>query len=114
MTTMTKSKLKPGYVIRNRNGYFRMVMPLNDQYILVEMDSEDPFWITLNNFNEDLTCKGFPNCDVMEVYGYSNHRESVWTFNKNDRELLWKRNKKKTYTYAQLREILGEEFEVVG
>jgi hypothetical protein len=54
------------------------------------------------------------NLDIMEVYGCSNHKNSVFKFDEQDRELLWKRNEKKKYTYAQLREILGEEFEVVG
>lgn len=109
---MTKSELKPGYIVRYRDGNFRMVMPLENELILVEMVFEDPCYTTLTYHNEDLTCSGCPSCDIMEVYGLSASRRSVWTLDKNDRELLWTR--KKQYTYAQLREILGEEFEVVG
>ena len=111
---MTKSELKPGYVVRYRDGNLRMVMPLENELILVEMVFEDPCYSTLTYHNEDLTCRHCPSCDIMEVYGFSNSRWYVWTFEENDRELLWQRNKKKKYTYAQLREILGEEFEVVG
>lgn len=111
---MTKSELKPGYVVRYRDGALRMVMPLENENILVQMEYEDPYWSTLRFHNEDLTCRDVPSCDIMEVYGRSNTRTSVWSFNKNDRKLLWKRNEKKQYTYAQLKEILGEEFEVIG
>ena len=111
---MTKSELKPGYVVRYRNGNLRMIMPLRDELVLIEMEKNDPRWSTLTYHNEDLTCRSSPNCDIVEVYGYSDTRTSVWKFNPNDRQLLWKRSEKKKYTYAQLREILGEEFEVVG
>ena len=30
-----------------------------------------------------------------------------------DRHSIWKRSEKKTYTYEQLKEILGDEFEIV-
>lgn len=113
---MTKSELKPGYVVKYRDGTLRMVMPLDHGNILVEMESKDPYWSGLEVFNEDLTCNivNMRNCDIVEVYDYSKSRESIWNFDKDDRELLWKRKEKKKYTYAQLREILGEEFEVVG
>lgn len=111
---MTKSELKHGYIVRYRDGNLRMVMPLNDQDILVEMDACCPAWCPLNKFNEDLTCKEDKDLDIVEVYGFSTHKASVWVFDWHHRELLWKRPEKKKYTYAQLREILGEEFEVVG
>lgn len=112
---MTKSELKPGYVVRYRCGDLRMVMPLNDGYVLVEMEEYSPCFCSLKDFNEDLSSKfGNKTLDIMEVYGCSNSRASVWRFEEHDRELLWKRKEKKKYTYAQLREILGEEFEVVG
>ena len=111
---MTKSELKPGYVVKYRDGSLRMVMPLRNELVFVEMETNDPYWGTVTFLNEDLTCRNMPSCDIVEVYGYSDTRTSVWKFNPNDRELLWKRQEKKKYTYAQLREILGEEFEVVG
>lgn len=113
---MTKSELKPGYVVKYRDGSLRMVMPLNNETILVQMENDNPCFSSLKSFNEDLTCKTtlMENLDIMEVYGHSNYKNSIWKFDAQDRELLWKRQEKKKYTYAQLREILGEEFEVVG
>lgn len=111
---MTINELKPGYVVRYRNGKTRMVMPTDNRYILVEMESKDPLWTPLSCYHENLTCSNAPEYDIMEVYGCSISRKSIWVFNRNDRKLLWVRKEKKKYTYAQLREILGEEFEVVG
>ena len=116
---MTKSELKPGYVVRYRCGDLRMVMQLDgyDKYVLIEMESKCPCFGNLQNFNADLTSKygnGNDNVDIVEVYGFSKSKNSAFKFDEHDRELLWKRKEKKQYTYAQLREILGEEFEVVG
>lgn len=114
---MTKSELKPGYVVKYRNGMLRMVMPLRGSLILVEMEFKNPSFTRLEYFNENLTNAygyGYDELDIMEVYGFSRFRQSVWRFDENDRELLWKRQEKKKYTYEQLKEILGEEFEVVG
>lgn len=113
---MTKSELKPGYVVKYRNGSLRMVMPLDNENSLIEMCPDAPAWCSLRDFNEDLTCKftNMRDIDIMEVYGCSRYNNSVWKFDARDRKLLWKRQEKKKYTYAQLREILGEEFEVVG
>ena len=114
---MTKSELKPGYVVRSRNGQLRMVMPLHNsgEYVLVEMETNNPHHGDLKDFDEDLMNRcGLRNTDIVEVYGFSKNKRSVWSFDGRDRNLLWKRPEKKKYTYAQLREILGEEFEVVG
>ena len=111
---MTKSELKPGYVVRYRDGNFRMVMPLSDRLIIVEMEDRSPLYCNLTDFNENLIHNHITDLDIVEVYGFSNSLSSIWRFEKQDRPLLWKRYEKKKYTYAQLREILGEEFEVVN
>lgn len=96
---MTKSELKPGYVVRYRNGNLRMVMPLHDgEYALVEMGARTPFFCSLEDFNENLTNKysnGNIGIDIVEVYGFSNSKNSVWSFNEHKRKLLWKRPEKK-------------------
>ena len=111
---MTKSELKPGYVVRYRDGNLRMVMPLSGGDAIIGIESS-PGWGYLENWNQDLTNKqGHKNLDIVEVYGYSKSSSLAFIFREADRKLLWKRPEKKKYTYAQLREILGEEFEVVG
>lgn len=111
---MTKSELKPGYVVKIREGHFYMVMPFGGHDAIIGMDGYNG-WDNLDeHWNQDLMHKRYRNLDIVEVYGYSIRQSSAFIFRKEDRKLLWKRPEKKQYTYAQLREILGEEFEVVG
>ena len=111
---MTKSELKPGYIVRYKDGNLRMVMDMRNERVLVEMKGAIPFWNGLDDYTENLESKSYDNLTIVEVYGHSSYPSSVWHFDEKHRKLLWKRNEKKKYTYAQLREILGEEFEVVG
>lgn len=112
---MTKSELKPGYIVKYRDGNLRLVMPKKETgCFLIQMGTENPLWHDLNSYEEDLTNKNFPEMTIVEVYGRSSYEHTALKFNKKHRELLWKSSEKKKYTYAQLREILGEEFEVVG
>ena len=111
---MTKSELKPGYVVRYKNGETRMVMQTETEIVLVQMEQANPFWSSLNGYDEDLTCQYADEFTIVEVYGHNRFTTTIWTFNPEHRKLLWKRHEKKQYTYAQLRKILGEEFEVIG
>lgn len=111
---MTKSELKPGYVVRYQNGELRMVMSTTKENVFVQMGCKNPFWSSLDNYNEALINTNSPDLSVVEVYGHSEFTTTIWELEKQHRKLLWKRPERKKYTYAQLREILGEEFEVVG
>jgi hypothetical protein len=110
---MTKSKLKTGYVVKYRDGTYRMVMKLTGGDAVVGMEGSLG-WNYLESWNQDLTHQTIKSLDIVEVYGYSSSAASAFRFIKKERKLLWKRPEKKQYTYAQLREILGEEFEVIG
>ena len=120
---MTKSELKTGMIVVLRNGKECIVFRdaatrYNDQNCLVATDGAD-YWHQLSNYNEDLTFKSNIECehkfDIMEVitvfHPYAYIRPD---YQKSSRVTIWQRKEKKKYTYAQLREILGEEFEVVG
>lgn len=120
---MTKSELKTGMIVILRNKKEYMVFKdVRTSYcdcddVLVATDLSCN-WHRLSNYNEDLIySKTYtPNWDIVEVLRVY-HPYNLLEPNKcgyTDRELLWKRQEKKKYTYAQLREILGEEFEVVG
>ena len=75
------------------------------------------YWNVLDDYNESMETKNrdLKGYDIMEViqvdhpFCFTDHSYKV-----DEQRTLWKRSEKKKYTYAQLREILGEEFEVVG
>ena len=106
---MTKSDLKTGHIVTYRNGNKRKVL-LNSCLggdILVAQDG----WMPLNRFNEDLTNKDNHNFDIVKV------EEPLLTCHLVQEDpstkTIWERKEKKQYTYAQLKEIIGEDFEIV-
>jgi hypothetical protein len=120
---MTKSELKTGMIVVLADGNKYMVFKntqthyAGDADIIVGIHSRNS-WHQLYHYNEDMTRKNREdsNWDIIEVIQI----EHPYNLVKPDRldyprrKTLWKRHEKKKYTYAQLREILGEEFEVVG
>lgn len=120
---MTKSELKTGMVVTLANGNNCMVFKdistghISSADVLVDVDDKAT-WLKLSNYNEDMThkdicCKRYNIVEVVQI----EHPYNLIKPNRagySNRKLLWKRPEKKKYTYAQLREILGEEFEVVG
>lgn len=120
---MTKSELKTGMIVVLRSGKECIVFRdaatnYNTQNCLVATDGSD-YWHQLSSYGEDLMFKKDMECeskfDIMEVmtacHPYAYIRPD---YQKSSRVTIWSRKEKKKYTYAQLREILGEEFEVVG
>ena len=116
---MTKSELKPGYLVELKNGDLYMVMQTNGMLILAKQPEENFYdhkicnnWLGIRYYQDDMKHE-MANFTIMKVYGNAKYANQVFRFSTENRELLWERPKKQ-YTYAQLREILGEEFEVVG
>lgn len=115
---MIKSELETGMIVALRNGDEYMVLreavsytTTNCMDIIVRIKKAG--YCFLNSFNEDLTSRtGGSEFDIMQVYRAEFFGDII--ANNEERILVWKRKEKKRYTYAQLREILGEEFEVVG
>lgn len=108
---MNTVELKPGYLVQLRNKEFYMVMPAGDElYLVRDKVYGTSQWLNLNKsrFNE------LNDFAIMKIYGCNKYSHLVFDFSPYRRDLLWERKEKKKYTYAQLREILGEEFEVVG
>lgn len=113
---MTKSELKTGMIITNRNGDKFMVF----RKASVRDESERDFLVEiygrvfseLYNYDESMMSYVDTQFDIMRVEQCDAVRDLLNP--KRETTLLWKRKEKKRYTYAQLREILGEEFEVVG
>ena len=118
---MTKSELKTGMIVVTRNGIQYMVFKdIKTSYTssvdcMVAIDHELS-WELLSTYKEDLTHWRDKCWDIVEVIMVKHPYNLLRPNQKNytDRTTLWKSKEKKTYTYAQLREILGEEFEVVG
>lgn len=116
---MTKSELKTGMIVILANGMECMVYEdvqtsLYKGDALVAINGSNN-WMRLDSYNENLTVKTrvYKDLDIVKVIQV----QHPYAFIRPDycleyRKILW--SKKKQYTYAQLREILGEEFEVIG
>lgn len=118
---MTKSELKTGMIVVLANGNEYMVYrdiqttAYSDcKDAIVAMDGSNS-WNKLDCYNENMTYhnRDWNDLDIVKViqvdhpYAFIRHE-----YCKDKRKVLWPR--KKQYTYAQLKEILGEEFEVIG
>ena len=110
MKEFTKDDLKTGMVVTLRNSLRCIVLKVvGDTREGILRRIEDigslgiEYWLT--NYGIDLTRQDNYKLrdkalDIMEVRDLSGN-------------LLWERKEKKKYTYEQLKEILGEEFEIV-
>ncbi len=115
-TTMTKSDLKVGYVVKFRDGTLGMVMP-DDEYGLITVNN-DGTWINLSNVDDNMCFKTLnsSSCDIMEVYGRSKLPAMSIRIDEKHRDLLWKRKEAKKMTVSEISEIvskyLGTDVEV--
>ena len=117
---MTINELKHGYLVEQKNGCLCMVMQTEKELVLactphngMSTNYVCNTWLSLINYNSDMVHDD-DQFTITKVYGNVKYGNMVFDFSVKYRELLWSRPEKKKYTYAQLREILGEEFEVVG
>lgn len=118
---MTKSELKTGMIVVLANGKEYMVYKdIGTNYfsdykdVVVAMDGSNS-WNRLERYNEDMTfCnRNYHDLDIVKVIKVDHPYAFIrLEYEKDKRKVIW--TKKKQYTYAQLREILGEEFEVIG
>lgn len=115
---MTKSELKTGMILTDCQGHKFMVFKdaiyghdNNPEDVLVGINPGTS-WNELSKYREDLTNIRYNDLDIIKVEKCS----FVTDLTRDDRRpiTIWERKKKKTYTYAQLKEILGTEFEIVG
>ena len=117
---MTKKDLKTGMLVKLRNGnVYRVYKELvansfsQNHDLLMAYDFIGIHQL-LANYNNDLTHECYDYLDIVEVRliwdtGYLKRND----FKFENLKLLWQREEKKKYTYKQLKEILGEEFEIV-
>ena len=116
---MTINDLKTGMIVILANGKEYMIYKgAKTTYyngdVLVATDGSAS-WDELWSYNTDLTKinRVDKDLDIVKVIEVPHPYAFIKPgYDSQRRKVLW--SKKKTYTYAQLREILGEEFEVVG
>lgn len=107
---MTKAELKTGMIVEYRSGIRRTVFKntvFGDDYLC-----GDGYFNSLKNFTEDLRFEKDSYMDIVKVFS-PKYRVDIASKKPPEVILLWTRPEKKKYTYAQIKEILGEEFEIV-
>ena len=116
---MTKKDLKTGMVVKLRNGGVYRVFRDVEYYIMLKVDvlipyNNDSKSIDFSKYYDD-SLKYMHDCDydIVEVRQIGCVTQLVNDFNFDTLTLIWKREEKKKYTYAQLRELVGEDFEIV-
>lgn len=118
---MCKNDLRSGMIVtcRNRNQYLVLVEACESvlSYTTIGINRTGSGYINFDasSFSKDLTDKINSDWDVMSVDRFS-HYSAIADWFKFETEPtinLWKRQEKKKYTYDQLKELLGEEFEIV-
>jgi len=93
----TKSDLKPGYVVKYRDGSLRMVIQVKDrsEYGLVHHSSG---WHSLSCYTDDLVDRdNNPELDICAVYGYCAIGTDCLKADTEGRPILWERVKKLLY-----------------
>lgn len=110
----TKADLKVGYLVVDRDGNIKMVMPTQDGMIVVYRDGTT--WGDMNCINDDLTYHNnyHNHFDIMKVYGFSKYGMEALGFKIGKRPLLWERKEPKKMTVAEIEKALGYEVEIVS
>ena len=98
----TKKDLKPGYVVKVRNGTLELVT-LSGAYgtaanpIMISVSDEGTWTDITNGILNDLRSGGASinsEYDIVEVYGYSKYANMALKVSTEYRDLLWKREEK--------------------
>lgn len=99
----TKDDIKPGYIVKMRDGSLNMVT-INNYNELIMVDKNGG-WMHIDSYTKDLRNNGShswfhvdadPKYDIMEVYGGCRLHHRALVLDVEDRELLWKREPEKT------------------
>ena len=122
---MTKADLKTGMIVTCRNGYKYLLMFGTDNHYKDIGIGHDTLsdWIEICDYTDDLIYNGgyfaindgrWDIVKVEKTHTITDIRK--WIINPDSVSLrvIWERpEEKKKYTYEQIKEILGEEFEIV-
>lgn len=113
---LKKEDLKPGHVVKLRNGGKALVMPTKSLTVLVFLDYKNNVraWTDLNNFDTKFLHKRSKDFDIVEIYGYSEFATPSITTDTSFRELLWKREEdKREMTIEQIEKALGYGIKII-
>ena len=86
----TKKDLAVGMIVELRDERKFMVMPTDDDIIVINKDGS---YVQLRKYNEMLACKSHKHLEVIKVWGLSKY--TPLDFNVEGRVLLWEREETK-------------------
>lgn len=106
----TKEDLKPGYLVRLKDGHLYMAMLSQNGLALNDRIG----WVSTQNLDENLCDLSDDNFSIVEVYGYSKYEYKVLDLDTSTRELLWKREEgKKEMTISEIEKELGYSIKII-
>lgn len=104
-----REMLKVGYVVKYRNGEFRMVMETEMGICFVNSNG---YYLAKTDFDKNLKvismCETF---DIVEVYGFKCHYSDCLEVSSKYRKLIWKREEKSP-TEIKLEELEKKQREI--
>lgn len=109
---MKKSDLNLLYLVITRDGTKWLIAESIEGLVLVQDKLRG--WVSLADYNNDLTMKRMPNLDIMKVYSLSKYATYSLSFDEHDRGLIWERVGPKEMTVEQIEKELGYKIKIVG
>ena len=113
----TKDDLKVGPVVKTREGGLYMIMPKNDDSLIMVRDGrhgepvENYLPDLIHNLSGRFDCvKGL---DIVEVYGRPEFKYYALDISTEYRPLLWKREEPKEMTHEEIEKALGYPVKIV-
>lgn len=125
--TFTRDDLKPGYIIKLRDGTFHSIQMVGRETLIATDGHSKWGYLTrcwdIRMNSTDHGGKTFPHVtydklkDIVAVYGYiqgsENYAHCGWISSDN-RPLLWSRQEAKKMTVEEIEKALGYKVEIVS
>lgn len=121
---MTKADLRTGMIVTLRNGdeymvYRNTVSTWTNEHqfgvdCIVEITNKHEWQDLSNEFTDRLTSTHNRKWDIIKIEEASHPFAFISPdYERDKRRVLWKRDTVRKYTFNQLKEILGHDFELV-
>ena len=109
---MTLDDLKTGMIVKTREGKYNIVMKdfIDEGDIMAGLSCDNKIsetWISLSNYNQDMTHSGVPYLDIVSVY--ASYPYSADT----PKRPLWERKEYKEVTMREIEEMFGCKVKIV-
>lgn len=105
--------LVSGDVVIYRNGDIKYVL-FDTKFGDIITSRDRKTYANLDEYNIDFTYNGDHQYDIVKVYRPKNKFRYLSADIQNDYDIIWEAKTKKQVTMAELRDILGGDFEIVG